>query len=245
MQAGKKKEKGYGSGRRNSFTCAVARGRSRGVVTAVARALPGAAAISLPCMLTIPTLSAAHKKGTHTMQAIGLLADMGHDGTAAHRGQGVQRDMPGVACNVTGGGGRCEQLQFGRYTAVGHCDCGPHGVCEPLTGECLCQWGWAGKQCEVAAFPACGLGAELSRAQLAASCASMRLLSPVACACLAQCLDAGHEVCAHGSMGSAPPRPRDARHLPQSCSRRRPSPSPAGATCRGRVPPSGLASTSR
>ncbi|EOD26608.1 hypothetical protein EMIHUDRAFT_205723 [Emiliania huxleyi CCMP1516] len=144
-------------------------------------------------MLTIPTLSAAHKKGVHTMQAIGLLADMGHDGTAAHRGQGVQRDMPGVACNVTGGGGRCEQLQFGRYTAVGHCDCGPHGVCEPLTGECLCQWGWAGKQCEVAAFPACGLGAELSRAQLAASCASMRLLSPVACACLAQCLDAGHE----------------------------------------------------
>ena len=161
------------------------------------------------------------------MQAIGLLADMGHDGTAAHRGQGVQRDMPGVACNVTGGGGRCKQLQFGRYIAVSHCDCGPHGVCEPLTGQCLCQWGWAGKQCEVAAFPACGLGAELSRAQLAASCASMRLLSPVACACLAQCLDAGHEVCAHGSMGSAPPlgtratSPKaarvDARPLPARC----------------------------
>jgi len=92
-------------------------------------------------------------------------------------------------------------------------ECGEHGVCEPLTRghACLCQWGWGGRRCETPLFPACALAPALASAntgaygqlfpQLTISCAMLRKLSPVACACAAQCLDAGHEICDPASRG--------------------------------------------
>jgi len=91
-------------------------------------------------------------------------------------------------------------------------DCGEHGVCERLV--CLCQWGWAGRRCEAPLFPACTLapapapvdgGYGQPSPQLAVSCAMLRKLSPMACACAAQCLDAGHKIFDPASHGCSVP----------------------------------------
>ena len=89
--------------------------------------------------------------------------------------------------------------------------CGRHGVCEPVSGHCLCQDGWAGASCEREQFPACRFAPAASGAGAPAEpaihhpCQSVRLLSPVACECLAQCVAAGQELCAPHSFGCQTP----------------------------------------
>ena len=73
-------------------------------------------------------------------------------------------------------------------------------------GNCSCQMGWGGPHCEQELFPSCRFSPAPPDVvqpgnSLAAMCASLRKLSPVACECIAECLRHGHEVCAPGSYG--------------------------------------------
>ena len=125
------------------------------------------------------------------MQAFGILPDAGRDK--------ISGDDPPPPVPVLLGAGGCRQ------------PCGRHGVCEPVSGRCLCQDGWAGVSCEREEFPACRLAPDAAGPQAPASpaihhpCQSMRLLSPVACECLAQCVAAGQELCAPHSFGCQTP----------------------------------------
>jgi len=92
--------------------------------------------------------------------------------------------------------------------------CGLHGVCDQVSGHCLCQLGWTGSSCERELYPACRLSlAPQPEPALHHTCASMRTLSPVACECLAQCLDAGMEPCAPSSFGCQTPWRQHARRV--------------------------------
>ena len=103
--------------------------------------------------------------------------------------------------------------------------CGDHGTCNEHTGTCSCQPGWVGAACEVEAHPACAL--EPPRAltiselvtrrpapRLRVPCAGLRKLAPVACACIAQCLGDGEEVCGPGSTGCGYAWRQGPRHKP-------------------------------
>lgn len=86
---------------------------------------------------------------------------------------------------------------------AGGAGCGEHGVCNLAEGVCRCQAGWEGEQCEQLQHPAClferSSGQPLPQVRI--PCAGLRKLSPVACECLAQCIDHGEEVCGSGSAG--------------------------------------------
>ena len=116
------------------------------------------------------------------MSALGILPDAGRD----HFGD----DPPSVVPTSLGAGG-CPY------------PCGRHGVCDAVAGHCLCQDGWDGTACERERFPACRLSPGIAQPQPAIHhpCASIRLLAPVACECLTQCLAAGQELCAPHSFG--------------------------------------------
>ena len=124
------------------------------------------------------------------MSALGVLSDAGRDRLG---------DDPPPPFPVRATGSGCSPHLS---------SCGAHGVCEAVSGVCLCQDGWTGSKCELEQFPACRLSSPTSKPPSPAihhPCASIRLLAPVACECLAQCLAAGHELCAPFSFGCQTP----------------------------------------
>ena len=130
-------------------------------------------------------MSLAHlaRSADGRMKVIGLLPDVGRNL--------VGDEVPAVPLNV---GKRCTV------------SCGWHGVCDEQTGMCICQLGWSGPTCEHELYPACRLSsAPQAEPAIHHPCASMRTLSPLACECLKQCLDAGMELCAPASFGCQTP----------------------------------------
>ena len=125
------------------------------------------------------------------MEALGILPDAGSDRFS---------EDPPLAVPVALGVG-CMQ------------PCTQHGVCDEVSGTCLCQLGWGGTACERDLYPACRLAAGGAQPALHHPCESMRLLSPVACECLSQCVAAGHEICAPHSFGCQTPWRAHARRI--------------------------------
>ena len=124
------------------------------------------------------------------MEAIGLLADVGHDDMNSEPQPPWPTKLT-VSCTRP---------------------CGRHGVCNKASGLCMCQAGWAGIVCEEELFPACRLSADIQpEPAVHHPCASMRFFAPVACECFAQCLAAGHEICAPYSFGCQTPWRANAR----------------------------------
>ena len=95
-------------------------------------------------------------------------------------------------------------------------ECHGHGVPSAENASvCVCAVEWTGADCSLPRFPACRLTDDATPIR----CASLRKVSPVACACLRQCLDAGEDVCAPGSYGCELPWLRVESEIPRLASR--------------------------
>ena len=82
--------------------------------------------------------------------------------------------------------GRASVLAPANQRIVSCGGCGRHGNCDMRYGNCSCQMGWGGPHCEQELFPSCRFSPAPPDVvqpgnSLAAMCASLRKLSPVAC----------------------------------------------------------------